>query len=184
VRIRAGVAHRRSKTGRARERCVQFSNEREQPCGEPPAERVAIPLARALHMRFFAMGRGKKKILLIDESVAGLLVGKMILGREAYDVVTARGRSEGIAKAFAERPDLIVMSAGSHANAHSTSVCDDLRANEGTRATPVLLVTTRPRGPSAARGGCDYVMKPIDGMDLLAKVRSRLRDGHDRGGET
>jgi PleD family two-component response regulator len=129
------------------------------------------------------MGRGKKKILLIDESVAGLLVGKMILGKEAYDVVTARSRGEGVAKAFAERPDLIVMSAGSHASTRATSVCDDLRANESTRATPVLLVTTRTRGPSAARGGCDYVMKPIDGMDLLAKVRRGLRDGQDRGGE-
>ncbi len=128
------------------------------------------------------MGRGKKKILLIDESVAGLLVGKMILGKEAYEVVTARSRGEGVAKAFAERPDLIVMSAGSRASAHPTSLCDDLRANESTRATPILLVATA-RGPSAARGGCDYVMKPIDGMDLLAKVRSRLRDGQDRGGE-
>ena len=129
------------------------------------------------------MGRGKKKILLIDESVAGLLVGKMMLGKEAYEVVTARSRGEGVAKAIAERPDLIVMSAGSHASAHPTSVCDDLRANESTRATPILLVTTRVSGPSAARGGCDYVMKPIDGMDLLAKVRSRLRDGQDRRGE-
>ena len=127
------------------------------------------------------MGRGKKKILLIDESVAGLLVGKMMLGKEAYEVVTARSRREGVAKAIVERPDLIVMSAGSHASAHPTSVCDDLRANESTRATPILLVGTR--GPSAARGGCDYVMKPIDGMDLLAKVRSRLRDGQDRRGE-
>jgi CheY-like chemotaxis protein len=144
------------------------------------------------------MGRSKKKILLIDESIAGLMVGKMILGRDAYDVVTARTGREGLEKAFAERPDLIVLSAGSAATAgpHDAKTCEALRAHDGTRATPILLVTTRPRSGSSAEGdggrlrsaseaggSCDYVTKPVSGLELLTKVRCGLGERHERRGE-
>jgi len=143
------------------------------------------------------MGRSKKKILLIDESVAGLMVGKMILGRDAYDVVTARTRREGLEKAFAEKPDLIVMSAGSRqVGPHDATTCEALRAHEGTRGTPILVVTTRmwsATGPVAGQGEslhpsarreetCDYITKPISGLDLLTKVRSWLGEGPNRRG--
>jgi CheY-like chemotaxis protein len=133
------------------------------------------------------MGPGKKKILLIDASSAGLMVGRMILGKEAYDVVTARSGHEGLEKALAELPDLIVMSAGtaSAAGAQGPRTCEALRAHEGTRATPILLVTTRAASTASGHeddvralreptGECDYVTKPISGLELLTKVRSRL----------
>jgi CheY-like chemotaxis protein len=144
------------------------------------------------------MGRSKKKILLIDASSAGLMVGKMILGKEAYDVVTARNGNDGLEKALAERPDLIVMSAGaaSTAGPDASRACEALRAHEGTRATPILLVTTRATSRSVGPLGgelegnvrtsleqgesCDYVTKPISGLELLTKVRSRLGEpSHD-----
>jgi DNA-binding response OmpR family regulator len=130
------------------------------------------------------MKRRKKKIMLIDESVAGLLVGKMILACESYDVVTARSRREGIEKLSSERPDLIVMSAfaGARRGVRSTP-CDDVRLHEATRTTPIVLLTARVRSLQEAHGDCDYIAKPVNGLELLAKVRSRLRDGQDRGGE-
>jgi CheY-like chemotaxis protein len=133
------------------------------------------------------MGRSKKKILLIDASSAGLMVGKMILGRGAYDVVTARSGHEGLEKALAERPDLIVLCAGTvpQAGAHDSNACDALRAHEDIRATPIVLVTARAGRPSAdpSRGGCEYVTKPIDGLELITKVRSRLGESsRDRQG--
>jgi DNA-binding response OmpR family regulator len=124
------------------------------------------------------MGRGKKKILLIDASSAGLMVGKMILGRGAYDVVTARSGHEGLEKALAERPDLIVLSAGTGptTGAQASKACEALRAHEDTRATPIVLVTARSKSQpgGVGRGTCGYVTKPIDGLELLTMVRSRL----------
>jgi CheY-like chemotaxis protein len=133
------------------------------------------------------MGRSKKKILLIDASSAGLMVGKMILGRAAYDVVTARSGHEGLEKALAEQPDLIVLCPGAvpQGGAHASRACEALRGHEDIRATPIVLVTTRARRQSAdpARAPCDYVTKPIDGLELITKVRSRLGESSgDRPG--
>ena len=137
-----------------------------------------------MHCDDFVMGP-RKKILLIDESSVGLMVGKMLLGRSVYDVLTARNGHEGLERAFAERPDLIVMSPGARAAQASgprpSNACERLRENEGTRTTPILWITTRREGTVRSDGvseceRCDYVSKPIDGHELLTKVRSRLVD--------
>ncbi len=124
------------------------------------------------------MGHCKKKILLIDASSAGLMVGKMILGKDAYDVVTARNGHEGLEKALAERPDLIVLcaSTGTTLGVRASKACEALWMHEDTRATPIVLVTSQARihPVGVARGNCDYVTKPIDGLKLLTTVRRRL----------
>src|SRR5580698_7405012 len=128
------------------------------------------------------MGRSKKKMLVIDGSIAGLMVGKMILGGDAYDVITARTGREGLEKAFVEMPDLIVLSAGSavtagDAGSEGANTCEALRTHERTRATPILVLTTLGAGE-----GCDYVTKPVSGLELLTKVRCRLGEIQDRRG--
>jgi DNA-binding response OmpR family regulator len=56
--------------------------------------------------------------------------------------------------------------------------CRKLREHEATAAIPVIMVTTRGELASVETGyasGCtDYVTKPINGLELLAKVRSCL----------
>jgi DNA-binding response OmpR family regulator len=56
--------------------------------------------------------------------------------------------------------------------------CRKLREQDDTRAIPVIMVTTRGELASVETGyasGCnDYVTKPINGLELLAKVRSCL----------
>jgi DNA-binding response OmpR family regulator len=55
------------------------------------------------------------------------------------------------------------------------AACRELRAREETRGIPVLLVTARGDAAAAERcresGGDDYVTQPIDGGELLAKIR-------------
>jgi len=56
--------------------------------------------------------------------------------------------------------------------------CKRLREDETTREIPVIMVTTRGELQSVESGyaaGCnDYVTKPINGLELLTKVRSCL----------
>ena len=119
----------------------------------------------------------RKKILLVDDSSTVLLMEKMILSKSEYDVVTARDGVEGVEKARKERPDLILMDVVMP-RMDGFEAVRKLREDDTTRAIPVIMVTTRGELQSVETGyasGCsDYVTKPINGLELLTKVRSCL----------
>jgi CheY-like chemotaxis protein len=119
----------------------------------------------------------RKKILIVDDSSTVLLIERMILSKGPYDVVTARDGQEGVEKAQAERPDLILMDVVMP-RMDGFEACRRLRDAEATRGIPVIMVSTRGELKSVENGyesGCtDYVTKPINGLELLSKVRSYL----------
>jgi DNA-binding response OmpR family regulator len=119
----------------------------------------------------------RKKILLVDDSSTVLLMERMILSKSEYEVVTAKDGQEGVEKARSERPDLILMDVVMP-RMDGFEACRRLREQEDTAAIPVIMVTTRGELASVETGyasGCnDYVTKPINGLELLAKVRSCL----------
>ncbi len=119
----------------------------------------------------------RKKILLVDDSGTILMMEKMILSREPYELVTAKDGKEAIEKAATERPDLILLDV---VMPHLTGfeVLEELRSHDSTKATPVILVTTRGEAVNVEAGyagGCnDYVTKPINSVELITKVRNYL----------
>jgi len=119
----------------------------------------------------------RKKILLVDDSSTVLLMERMILQKSHYDVVTANDGQEGLERARSEKPDLILMDVVMP-RMDGFEACRRLREQEDTRSIPVIMVTTRGELQSVESGyasGCsDYVTKPINGLELLAKVRSCL----------
>lgn len=119
----------------------------------------------------------QKKILIVDDSSTVLLLEKMILSKGPYDVVSARDGQEGLEKAEAERPDLILMDV-IMPRMDGFEACRRLREREATRDIPVIMVSTRGELESVESGyesGCsDYVTKPINGFELLSKIRSYL----------
>ena len=116
----------------------------------------------------------RKKILLVDDSRTSIFMETMILRTGPYDLLTAADGAEAVAKALAERPDLILMDV-MMPNMTGLEACRVLREKDETRRTPIILVTTRGEGDNVAAGvaaGCnDYVTKPINGPELLGKVR-------------
>jgi DNA-binding response OmpR family regulator len=119
----------------------------------------------------------RKKIHLVDDSSTVLLMEKMILSKSEYDVVTARDGIEGVEKARCELPDLILMDVVMP-RMDGFEAVRKLREDDSTRSIPVIMVTTRGELQSVETGyasGCsDYVTKPINGLELLTKVRSCL----------
>jgi DNA-binding response OmpR family regulator len=117
----------------------------------------------------------RKKILLVDDSNTVILMEKMILSKSPYDVVVAKDGQEGVDKTATEKPDLILMDV-MMPRMTGVEACRALRS-KGNR-TPVILVTTRGEDESVKTGyaaGCnDYVTKPINGAELLTKVRGYL----------
>jgi DNA-binding response OmpR family regulator len=117
----------------------------------------------------------KKKILLVDDSQTVLLMEKMILSKGPYTLVTANNGEEAVARATAEKPDLILMDVVMP-KMNGFEACRALR--EKAIDAPIIMVTTRGEEPNVETGyasGCsDYITKPINGPELLAKLRGFL----------
>jgi len=118
-----------------------------------------------------------RKILLVDDSETILQMEQMILANNAYEIITARDGEEGVAKALKNKPDLILMDVvmpkmnGFEAVRH-------LRENPKTRTVPIVMVTSKAEAESMEAGyvsGCnDYIIKPIDSLELLTKVKNLI----------
>jgi DNA-binding response OmpR family regulator len=118
-----------------------------------------------------------KKILIVDDSNTILMMQQMILKKEGYQLVTAKDGVDGVAKTRAERPDLVLMDV-MMPNMNGFEALQAIRADPEVCLTPVIMVTTRAEAEnveSGYLGGCsDYVTKPINGAELLAKVRNLI----------
>jgi DNA-binding response OmpR family regulator len=119
----------------------------------------------------------KKKILVVDDSQTALFLERMILQKGPYDLLTARDGEEAVLRALADRPDLIVMDVVMPRKT-GVEACRELKGRAETRAIPIILATTRGDPESVEAGwaaGCnDYVTKPVNGPELLAKVRGLI----------
>ncbi len=119
----------------------------------------------------------RKTILLVDDSATALMMERMVLAKGQYDLVTACDGEQALKAALAERPDLILLDVVMPKKDGFT-VCRALRSEPATQAVPIIMVTTRGEEANVEVGfaaGCnDYVTKPIDGLELMTKVRNFL----------
>ena len=119
----------------------------------------------------------RKKILLVDDSNTILMIERMLLTRGPYDLVTATDGDEAIEKALRERPDLILMDVVMP-RMNGFEACRRIREEEAIGDTPIIMVTTRGEIENMETGfesGCnDYVTKPINGPELIAKLQNYL----------
>jgi len=116
----------------------------------------------------------KKKILVVDDSKTALFMVTTILKKERYQLLTATDGQQAVEVAAAERPDLVLMDVVMP-RMTGFEACRELKRREDTKAIPVILVTTRGEEENVEIGfesGCnDYVTKPVNGQELLAKIR-------------
>lgn len=120
-----------------------------------------------------------RKILLVDDSETILQMEQMILAKEPYELVIARDGVEGVARALETNPDLILLDVVMP-RMGGFEVLRELRRNQRTSSVPIVMVTTQAEADSIETGyasGCsDYIVKPIDSMELIAKVHDLLGD--------
>jgi len=121
----------------------------------------------------------RKKILLVDDSTTILMMEKFILRNGPYELLTASNGEEGVRKATEQVPDLILLDV-IMPKMGGFEACRMIRDTEVTKAIPIIMVTTRGEAANVEAGwanGCtDYVTKPINAIELLAKVRNFLGD--------
>jgi DNA-binding response OmpR family regulator len=118
-----------------------------------------------------------RKILLVDDSETVLQMEQMILAKSSYELILARDGEEGVAKALTTQPDLILMDVVMP-KMNGFEAVKQLRENAQTRSVPIVMVTSKAEAESMEAGyqnGCsDYIIKPIDQLELMMKVKNLL----------
>lgn len=118
-----------------------------------------------------------RKILLVDDSATVLMMERMILASERFQIVTAANGEEAQERARKEQPDLILMDIVMP-KVNGIQACQAIKRDPATAHIPIILVTTRGEAASLEAGyssGCsDYVTKPVNSAELLGKIRNIL----------
>ncbi len=116
-----------------------------------------------------------QRILVVDDEPHIVELVRYNLQQEGYDVVTANDGEAALAKARADRPDLIVLDI-MLPGADGLEVCGQLRRETG---VPIIMLTAKSgeleRVVGLELGADDYVTKPFSPRELIARVRAVLR---------
>lgn len=119
-----------------------------------------------------------KKILVIDDLPENVFMIQDRLEQEGYMVITAYDGKTGLEKAFAEIPDLILLDV-MMPDMSGIEVCRTLVKESSTSKIPIILVTAKSEAADTKEGleagAFDYIKKPFNRIELLARVNSALK---------
>ena len=120
---------------------------------------------------------GKKKILVVDDEPNIVKLVSFILSTNGYEVIEASLGAEGIKKAKAEKPDLIILDV-MMPKMDGFEAAKKLRADKATSGIPILMLSSKAQFEDKMKGidsgAMDYVTKPFDKHELLEKVQECL----------
>lgn len=119
----------------------------------------------------------KKRILVIEDEEALANMMKIRLEKNGYDVLLAYDGEDGLKKTKEEMPDLILLDIILPIM-DGWTVCKQLKADPKTKAIPIIVISAIEKRAltekSTDAGADDYILKPLNAKDLLAKIAALI----------
>lgn len=117
------------------------------------------------------------KILAVDDNNINLKLLNRTLSNNNFSVLTASSGKEAIEITNKERPDLILLDV-LMPEMDGYEACKILKSNEDTKHIPVIFLSAKNETIDKARGlalgGSDYLTKPFDPIEIIARIRSHI----------
>ena len=116
-----------------------------------------------------------KKILIVEDEANIRELLRLYLEREGYTVLEAENGVEGIKKGKSDKPDMLLLDVMMPAM-DGWAVCREIRAESD---VPIIMLTAK--GETADRvsglemGADDYIVKPLEMPEVIARVRAVFR---------
>ncbi len=118
-----------------------------------------------------------KNILIVDDTPENLTVLRQILNEQGYRVRPALSGVIALKTIKADRPDLILLDIVMP-EMDGYEVCAILKADKTTRDIPVIFISALKEIEDKVRafseGGVDYISKPFQAEEVLARVNTHL----------
>jgi putative two-component system response regulator len=128
------------------------------------------------------------KVLVVDDHRYSRMAAVDLLSLDGYQVLEADGSREVVQIVLENQPDLILLDV-IMPHSDGFEICQRLKQEQRTRSIPVIFITASDdrnwRLKGRAVGGDDFLVKPLDRLELLTKVKlliqqKRLNEGLDQ----
>ncbi len=117
-------------------------------------------------------------VLVVDDTRANLRLLTNILAKQHYRVRPVSNGRLALSSALLEPPDLILLDI-MMPDMSGFEVCKTLKANERTRDIPVIFISALneviDKVKAFSIGGVDYITKPVQAEEVIARVQTHLR---------
>ncbi len=119
----------------------------------------------------------KAAILIVDDNPVNIQVLANILARENYRIAAAADGRQALSRIKESKPDLILLDVAMPI-VDGFEVCERLKESDETSGIPIIFLTARTEEEDIVKGfnlgAVDYVTKPFNSTELLARVKTHL----------
>jgi class 3 adenylate cyclase/CheY-like chemotaxis protein len=121
--------------------------------------------------------RPEASILVVDDTPQNIKLLDALLTPRGYEVIPAASGEEALTRVANRQPDLVLLDIVMP-GMDGYEVCRRLRGDEATEMLPVVMITASGEQEKVAAleaGADDFITKPLDQAELLARIRSLVR---------
>jgi signal transduction histidine kinase/DNA-binding NarL/FixJ family response regulator len=119
----------------------------------------------------------KATILIVDDEPANLNLLADLLSSAGFGIVAAAKGQDALRRAREAQPDLILLDI-MMPDIDGYAVCRELMSDRDTQTIPIIFISARDETPDLVKGfqagGVDYITKPFQQEELLARVNTHL----------